>query len=121
MILAFYLSMPGCPSWNGKWSGEGNLYVIVKTFRSKKDIEKAERIKEKKYYSYRWEDGWMAGIRIEEVDSNKAKKLRNKSKGFCGYDWMVDTIIEYDRPTNSYEVRQLKAWEALDAFFENQC
>lgn len=36
MILAFTLSMPNCASWNGRWSGEGRKYVIIKAFKGKK-------------------------------------------------------------------------------------
>lgn len=105
MILSFRLSMPGRNSWNGGWSGEDRLYVITKTFTSKKSIEKARKILEKGYYSYCWSDGWRAGIEVSEVSSKEAARLRKKSAGFCGYNWMVDTIISYGEPMASHEVK----------------
>lgn len=93
MILAFELSMPRSPSWNGRWSGEGNRYIILKTFRSKKDKEKAVTLKGN--YTHLWEDGWMARVTVYEVDSSCARSLRKQSKGFCGYDWMVKSICEH--------------------------
>lgn len=106
MILSFTLSMPGRASWNGGWSGEDRLYVKTKSFTSKKAIEKARKILEKGYYVYCWSDGWRAGIAVAEVDSRKAAQLRKKSAGFCGYDWMVDTIIDYGQPMATHEVKE---------------
>lgn len=106
MILAFSLSMPNCASWNGKWSGDGKKYVIVKTFRSKNDIEKAKKIRDTGYYRYSWPDGWSAGITVTEVTPSQAASLRRSSEGFCGYGWMVQTICLYGAPMSSSEVEQ---------------
>lgn len=105
MILAFTLSMPGCPSWNGKWSGEGKRYVIVKTFKSLVEMENSIKILDDKSFFYRWEDGWHACVEVQQVDSKQAAKLRKESNGFCGYDWMVDTIIKYGKPMATHEVK----------------
>lgn len=101
MMLAFFLHMPGCPSWNGRWSGEllpltGRHYVIVKTFRTKAGREKANELVIQGCYPYRWDDGWAARIDVREVDSKTARKLRKHSAGFCGYEWMVDSILRHD-------------------------
>lgn len=96
MILVFTLSMPGCSSWNGKWSGEGEKYVIVKTFLSKQSIEQGKQILKKGYFDYSFGDGWRAGIDVDQVTSQQAAKLRKQSDGFCGYDWMVNSIIEHN-------------------------
>lgn len=111
MILAFYLSMPNCASWNGKWSGDGRKFVIVKTFRGKKATEKAEKIRDTGYYHYSWPDGWGAGITVKEIDSRQAVRLRRESEGFCGYDWMVESIIKYGEPLADHQI---------DAFIERQ-
>ena len=95
MMLAFTLSMPGCPSWNGKWSGEGKKYVIINTYVGKKHIEHAEKILRQRSFSYRWDDGWAARIDVHEVSSSQAAKLRKESNGFCGYDWMVKSIVQH--------------------------
>lgn len=89
MIIAFTLTMPGAASWNGKWSGDGKLFVITRTL--KKPV--AEKVLEQSSYHYRWDDGWMAMVRVKHVDAKEAAKLRKKSNGFCGYDWMVGSIL----------------------------
>jgi hypothetical protein len=109
MKLAFILTMPGCPSWNGKWSGEGRLYCIVRSFSTNKGKELAAQIAAKGYYSYGWSDGWRAGIQVKVVDAAEARKLKSKSVGFNGYDWMVDTIINYGKPMADHEVAEFVA------------
>jgi len=94
MILSFTLSMPNNNSWNGKWSGEDDLYVVVKTIRSNK---KAQEILDGSSYYYNFGDGWGASISVEEVDAAKARKLRKRSKGFCGYNWMIEDIELYGK------------------------
>ena len=109
MTLVFILSMPGRASWNGRWSGEDNLYAIVKSFTGKKGKEKAEKILEIPHYSYGWSDGWRAAIQVSQVDSAAAKRYRKNSKGFCGYDWMVESIVkhgaiytDHEKPVGSF-------------------
>lgn len=106
MILSFRLTMPNVNSWNGKWSGEGKKYIITKRFL-KKDIELANDLVKTGYYHYNFGDGWSAGIYVEEVDSRQAAKLRKLSVGFCGYDWMVESILKYGKILNSLQQKQL--------------
>jgi len=95
-ILAFSLSMPGSPSWNGKWSGQDKCYVLVKSFSSTiKSKEKAKKILEKKSFHYRWEDGWAARVEVTKISPKEARALKKKTQGFCGYDWMVDSIVRH--------------------------
>jgi len=94
MKLCFTLSMPSRGSWNGRWSGENDLYARIVDF-SKKDQDKVNKILENRYYSYRWNDGWSACITVKEVDSIEARKIKKKSSGFCGYDWMIKNIISH--------------------------
>lgn len=114
MILAFELSMPNKGSWNGRWSGEDKRYIITRKF-SAKESQKANEILKQGYYHYSWGDGWGAGIDVTLVDAREAAKLRKKSAGFCGYDWMVDTIIDYGQPMNTLEVKKF-----LDLQNQNQ-
>lgn len=95
MTLVFTLSMPGRASWNSRWSGEERSYCIVKSFASKKAKDKAAKILERGYYSYGWSDGWRAGINVKQADSAGARKARKNSQGFCGYSWMVTSILEH--------------------------
>lgn len=104
MQLAFTLSMPSRNSWNGKWSGEDKLYVIVKTFTGTKEIAKAVEVAAKHSYSYRWSDGWAARIDVKVLQPGDAKRLRAKSQGFCGYDWMVTSILSHGAIYAAHEV-----------------
>ena len=93
--LAFRLSMPGCPSWDGKWSGDGTAYIIVKNIgRSKASLEKMKKILTEGRFYYAWDDGWRACVSVKKIGLKEAKALKKKSAGFCGYDWMVDSILQ---------------------------
>lgn len=76
--------MPGVNTWNGSWSGKNKLYVLIR--ESKDDLTG--------YYNYDFGDGWRACVEVEEVDAKEARKLKRQSDGFCGYEWMVDSIIK---------------------------
>lgn len=93
MLIQFTLSMPSNSSWNGKWSGEGKLYAIVKSSRAEKYMQP---ILERGYWSYTFGDGWTAGVSAKEIDAATARKVRKQSRGFCGYDWMVDSILAHN-------------------------
>ena len=109
MILAFTLSMLGRGSWNGGWSGEDRLYCIVENFKGAKSIALAILALAAAPYYYNWHDGWGARIDVREVTPADARKLRKKSNGFCGYDWMVRTIIDHGRPMADHELREYLA------------
>ena len=92
-MLCFSLSMPGVSSWSGKWSGGSMLYAKVVNFgNGKKANEKAQKLLDTGYFSYSFGDGWRAGISVARVTPQEARKIRSKSNGFYGYDWMVDSI-----------------------------
>jgi len=91
MMISFALSMPGNNAWSGKWSGDGNCYAIVKSFRKMPNTFKLG------YYDYSFGDGWRAGVTVREITSGAAAKLRKQSRGFCGYDWMVQEIVTLGR------------------------
>jgi len=98
MILSFTLSMPNRSSWDGRWSGENNLYVIVKNFgQSIKNTTKVREILDGGYYRYNFSDGWAAAVTVKKVDAKEARTLRKQSCGFCGYDWMVESIISHGK------------------------
>ena len=87
-MIIFTLSMPTRGSWNGRWSGEDRVYARV--FHNN-DVPKD--IIGKDFY-YNWDDGWCACVSVTKVDSKEAAKIRKKSAGFCGYDWMIRSIIK---------------------------
>ena len=95
MILSFELGMPNNNSWNGRWSGENDFYARVINFgRGKSAEDKAREIRDKGYFYYSFGDGWGASVSVKEVDAKEAAKIRRKSNGFCGYDWMITSIKE---------------------------
>jgi len=88
--IEFSLSMPGVGAWNGRWSGERQRYLIYKNLTDKiAKISGLDR-ESKKSWSYRWDDGWCACVSARVMSKGERKQ---KSDGFCGYDWMVDSII----------------------------
>lgn len=91
-MLVFTLTMPGIGSWNGKWTGEGLLHCSIRSLKRKKELEL-----DGKDFLYRWDDGWIAKINVKKVYSVEAKKLKKQSKGFLGYEWMIDSIIEHNK------------------------
>jgi hypothetical protein len=96
MNICFTLTMPNRSSWNGKWSGEKNLYAVVRRFsNSKAGTEKAKKILSGGSYYHAWSDGWGACVSAREVDSKESTKIKRQSKGFYGYDWMIDNIISH--------------------------
>lgn len=94
--LLFTLDMPNVGSWNGKWSGEGRLYARVRTIRSKADFPKAKKILDEGYFRYDFGDGWSMSVDVSEVDAKTKTKILKKTKGFCGYDWAIDSIMQYN-------------------------
>jgi hypothetical protein len=93
-ILCFELSMPNVGSWNGRWSGEGRCYARIRKFgRSKAAKEQAAKILTEGSYYYNFGDGWAASVSVREVTAAEAGKIERRSAGFCGYEWMIDSII----------------------------
>lgn len=95
-IICFELSMPNRGSWDGRWSGECRYLARVRRFgRGKSAKEQAERILAERSYYYRWSDGWGASVSVREITAEEARKIERKSAGFCGYDWMIQSIIDH--------------------------
>lgn len=86
-MIVFELTMPHIGSWNGKWSGADRRYIRTKD----------ERTVPKEYwgkdFQYSWDDGWGACVSVTRMPANEARKLERLSDGFCGYDWMIKSII----------------------------
>lgn len=91
--LVYVLTMPGRNTWNGKWSGDEQLFALIRRVpKTKKAQEKAAKIIAEGPYSYGWSDGWRASVSVSMVEGSKLAGIRKRSSGFCGYDWMVDSI-----------------------------
>lgn len=94
MTLLFELTMPGVASWNGRWSGEEKRYLLCKSFTAIKGKAKAEEILKIGSFGYHWPDGWRARVEVTKIESRDKRKFTKLSAGFCGYNWMVDSIIK---------------------------
>ena len=88
-MIVFELSMPNKGSWNGRWSQEGQLFVRT---RPERDVPR--ECWDKSFY-HRWDDGWTACVTTTRMTAAEARKLERKTKGFCGYDWMIESIIRH--------------------------
>lgn len=88
-MIVFELSMPNKGSWDGKWTQEGQLFVRCV------DERKLPREHWNKSFYHHWDDGWTACVTAHRMPVSEARKLERRSKGFCGYDWMIKSIIKY--------------------------
>ncbi len=96
MIIVFTLTMPGRNTWNGRWSGQGHIYAIVKNMgKSQKSARRCQALMDGSPYGYDFGDGWRAKISVHEETVAESRKTRRASQGFCGYDWMVDSLLTY--------------------------
>lgn len=117
MKVSFQLTMPNKGSWNGKWTGEGKLYVCVRRYFKKTGYGEvtADRIlelldgKDAKSFHYSWSDGWTACVTMRIVDARIGTKLQKQSSGFCNYEWMIDRILKYGKIISDAEVKKLKS------------
>lgn len=93
--LVFRLSMPHCGSWNGKWSQENEKHTRARTFTNAQFNKLPKNILGQHFY--RWDDGWEACVNVELVDAKTKKLWLKNSAGFCGYDWMIDSILKHGK------------------------
>lgn len=95
MLISFELSMPSNNSWDGRWSGQDDVYVVVRRFSKMPEVDGKQLAGGR--FSYSFGDGWVAAVTVRVVTSAAAAKLRKQSKGFCGYNWMIDSILSYGK------------------------
>ena len=91
--VEFRLLMPRVGSWNGRWSGEDNNYLKYKKLNKETMAFLGLDIERKKLWRYSWNDGWGASIVARVMNVGERKQ---KSDGFCGYEWMIDQITKHD-------------------------
>ena len=101
--VIFKLSMPNCNSWNGKWTGADKNYTITKSLTGKKLQELGITETKSNSWYYRWDDGWGASVSCRVV---KMGEKIPKSDGFNGYDWMVDSIMDYGKIMADLEIEE---------------
>lgn len=99
-MIVFILTMPRNNSWNGRWSGDGYLYT-----KSMKECQVPKELWEKSF-TYSWDDGWMAEIEVRRVPCTEERKLMKKSRGFCGYDWMIKSLIQRGYIISDSDIRR---------------
>ncbi len=88
--IAFILTMPHAASWNGKWSGDGKLFAKTRRLTDKR----AQKVLENPKYYHHWSDGWTACVSVREVaTAQESRNINKQSRGFAGYDWMIDSIV----------------------------
>lgn len=98
MLIEFKLTMPNIGSWNGRWSGERKYYAkVVNIGRTKEKEQLGREIVDRKSFYYNFGDGWGMSIKVRQVDSKEAARIRRKSSGFCGYEWAIDSILKHKK------------------------
>lgn len=89
--------MPNVGSWNGRWSGANKQYFVIRSYtgeRRKRILEIFNGKNECGFY-YNFGDGWGASVHMEIINAQEGRKRRKASAGFCGYEWMIDSIIKH--------------------------
>lgn len=49
---------------------------------------------EHRNFYYNFGDGWGANVEVRVIDSRTKKRIERKNRGFAGYEWMIDSILE---------------------------
>lgn len=96
-MIVFELTMPHAASWNGRWSGADRRHIRVK-----QETSVPKHLWDKDY-EYSWPDGWGARVSVKRMPAKDARKLERLSFGFCGYDWMIDSILRHGYITTEEE------------------
>ena len=96
--IAFILSMPNVGSWDGKWSAAKDVHCIIKTLKNQ-DVDKLfdKMPRQERNFYYNFGDGWSANVKVIPIGPEHRKYLEKNNKGFCGYDWMVDSILKHGK------------------------
>jgi hypothetical protein len=90
-MIVFQLTMPHAGSWNGKWTGDGRVYAKT---RPNREVPPEVVGRD---FTWEFDDGWAACVSATKMDAKDAAKIMRQSKGFFGYDWMIDSIIRIGR------------------------
>jgi hypothetical protein len=112
MKVSFQLTMPNVGSWNGKWTGADRKYYVIRNIHKTRQRAMAAKIgsllgeKSAVSFHYSWNDGWGANVKMEIVDGPEGSKRMRQSSGFCGYEWMIDSILEFGEILNEPEMKR---------------
>lgn len=97
--LLFEYGHSSIGSWDGKWSGDKEIFAKTRVLK-KEDLKVLKDsglslIKgSSKEYFYNFGDGWTSKVTVTVGDSKSFSPIVKLSKGFMGYDWMIDSIIK---------------------------
>lgn len=106
MKVSFELTMPNVGSWNGKWTGATKKYYVIRTlfktsqyqpYGGPEHVQNLLAGKPFANFYFRWSDGWGANVQMQVVDPPEARKRLKQSAGFCGYEWMIDSILKHGK------------------------
>jgi hypothetical protein len=100
--VLFTLTMPGRSTWNGKWSGDERRHIRIRELDPLHYEQLLVGIASgNDSWSYHWSDGWAANVAARILD---AVEQVPRGDGFCGYDWMIDSIIRYGKIYADHEI-----------------
>jgi len=105
--VAFEITMPVTNTWNGRSSLDHKHEEVVRSFR---DHDLAEKILERERFSYSFGDGWVATIKVREVDGRESLRIKRKRSDFWGYGWMVDSIVDFGKILPSAKRSEAVGW-----------
>ena len=92
MKIVFEFDFVRVGSWDGKWSGEGKVFARVLDLSSA-EAEKIVADDSLVVFLYDFGDGWTGRVRAHAEDDVRAALYETQSEGFCGYDWMIASIM----------------------------
>lgn len=104
IYVCFELTMPNRGSWNNKWSQENDRHYIIKDFCKTYFDEHKNNLVGSWWYT--WSDGWSACVTGEVIDGKESAKRKRMKTKFCGYDWMVNSIIYYGKIMTDTEIKE---------------
>jgi hypothetical protein len=94
--LIFRLSMPGTGPNGERWNSDNRVHALIRPVpRNLKSTENANKLLAAKSWRYDFGDGWIAQVDVEQGTQQTVHRARRLSQGFCGYDWMVASILEH--------------------------
>lgn len=59
-----------------------------------------------KNWQYSWGDDWRANIEAKAVSDVECSEMLSVNVGFCGYEWMLNSIIKYDKILTASEMKE---------------
>jgi len=98
--IEFKLAMPNRGSWDNRWSGESRNYALVRDLNA----DRADQLDGRSWF-YSWPDGWCAEVSARIIPERETLK---PSHGFHGYDWMVDSILRYEKIYADHELPDMQ-------------